>query len=291
MSMADLREKVILITGATNGIGKAAAQQLALMKPTLVLVGRNPERTERTVAELKTASGNPHIHGLVADLSVMAQVHDLAEQFKRRFDRLDVLLNNAGAVFEQRQRSADGFELTFATNHLNYFLLTNRLLDVLKASAPARVVNVSSDAHRIARQMDFDNLDGQRWGMMGFQAYSLSKLANVLFTRELARRLEGSGVTANALHPGSIASGFGRNNSSLFSTLFFKTVGPLMMKSPEVGARTLVYLAASPEVEGVNGGYFVDCKPVQPSKAAQDDTAARRLWEISEKLVGQTVGA
>ncbi|MBZ0302793.1 MAG: SDR family oxidoreductase [Anaerolineae bacterium] len=278
--------KVVLVTGATNGIGKVAARELAKMGATTVIVGRNPDKTQTTIAEIKQASANSQVHGLIADLSVMDSVRSLAEEFKRNFDRLDVLLNNAGAVFSERQETADSLERTFALNHLNYFLLTNLLLDVLKRSAPARIVNVSSDAHRMVRRMNFEDLNSEKsWGIMGWKAYGQSKLANILFTRELARQLEGSGVTANAVHPGGVSTGFGKNNGGLMA-LMMKAAGPLFMKTPEQGAETLIYLASAPEVQGVSGGYFADRHPVEPSPAAKDDAAAQRLWEISAKWVG-----
>lgn len=288
--MVDMSGKVILVTGATNGIGKVAACELTRMGATVVLVGRNPEKTERAISEIKQYTGSKFVHSLIADLSVMDQVRTLAADFKREFDRLDVLLNNAGAYFSKRQETADGYEMTFALNHLNYFLLTNLLLDVLKASAPSRVINVSSDAHRMVKGIDFDNLDGKKsWGLMGFAAYGQSKLANILFTRELARQLAGTGVTANALHPGTIASGFGQNNNNLLGNLFYKTIAPIILKSPEEGATTPIYLATSPEVQNVSGQYFVDARVVEPSKAAQDEEAARRLWKISAEMTGLTV--
>ena len=284
--MVDMTGKVVMVTGATNGIGQAAALELATMGATVVLIGRNSQKLAQTVSDIKRDSGHDNVHSFRADLSVMDEIRTLAATFKQQFDRLDVLLNNAGVILSQRQLSQDGYELTFATNHLNYFLLTHLLLDVLKASAPARIVNVSSDAHRSAAIFDFDNLDGSNaYGMGGFRAYGQSKLANVLFTRELARRLAGSGVTANAVHPGTINTGFGKNNGGMMG-LVMRVIGPLLLKSPEEGAKTLVYLASSPEVDGVTGEYFTDCNSVAPSVAAQDDDSAKRLWAISAEMTG-----
>jgi NAD(P)-dependent dehydrogenase (short-subunit alcohol dehydrogenase family) len=285
-----MQDKVVLITGGTNGVGKAAAQALAGMGATVVIVGRNAAKTQRVVDELKAATHNDTVAYLLADLSVQAEIHRLAAEFLHRYDRLDVLINNAGGIFLERELTADGLEMTFALNHLNYFLLTNLLLDQLKASAPARIVNVSSDAHR-GSKLDFDNLQGEQ-SYSGWRAYGRSKLANLLFTEELARRLEGTGVTANALHPGFVNSGFGKNNSggawiALFTKLY-DWLGPLLGRSPEEGAETAVYLAASPAVAGVSGKYFADCKAKTPAVAATDRATAARLWAVSEGLVNLT---
>src|SRR5215207_6225037 len=206
-----MSEKIILITGATNGIGKAAALELAKQGNTVVIVGRNPAKTQATVEEIKQQSGNSAVEGLIADLSSLADVRRLADEFRQRHSRLDVLINNAGALFAERELTVDGYEMTFAVNHLAYFLLTNLLLDLLKASAPARIVNVASDAHK-GMKINFDDLQLEKnyGGMMG-PAYGQSKLANILFTYELARRLAGTGVTVNALHPGLVRTGFAGN--------------------------------------------------------------------------------
>jgi NAD(P)-dependent dehydrogenase (short-subunit alcohol dehydrogenase family) len=241
------------------------------------------------VAEIRQKSGNQDVHGLLADLSLMAEVRSLAVVFTERFDRLDVLLNNAGAGFSERKLTAEGIEQTFALNHLSYFLLTTLLLDRLKASAPARIVNVASDAH-FTTTIDLSDLEFERRsiGRSGFTLYGASKLANILFTRELARQLAGSGVTANALNPGMVATGIWRNSKGL-TGFITGTLGPLFMRSPEKGAETLVYLSTSPQVEGVTGLYYADCKPKPPSAAAQNDEDARRLWEISAEMTGLTV--
>ncbi len=294
--------KVCLVTGATSGIGEATARELAARGATVVVVGRSAERAAATVAriERRTRSGTgdseargsearlgvPNgtgnvVESLLADLSSQRDVRRLAEAFTARHDRLHVLVNNAGAVFTRRRESPDGLELTFALNHLAYFLLTTLLLDTLKASAPARVVNVSSDAHTPAR-LDFDDLQAER-GYSGFGVYGRSKLANLLFTYELARRLEGTGVTVNALHPGVVASRFATNNGRLIR-LLHPLARPFMI-SPEQGARTVVYLATSPEVEGVTGQYFVKERPRRSSEASYDLAAAERLWQASADLV------
>ncbi len=276
--------KVILITGATNGIGRVAARELAAMGATVVVVGRDAARAEATLHEIKQATGSSAVDSILADLSSMAEVRRLAEEFKSRYKRLDVLVNNAGAVFARRQETVDGYELTFALNHLAYFLLTNLLLDTLNTSAPARIVNVSSDAHT-GGKMNFDDLHSQRsYGQMGFTPYSQSKLANVLFTYELARRLQGTGVTANVLHPGFVASGFGRNNKGIMD-LIMRVVHRFAISSEE-GAETIIYLASSPEVEGVSGKYYYQSKALKSSLASYDEVAARRLWAMSEQMVG-----
>jgi NAD(P)-dependent dehydrogenase (short-subunit alcohol dehydrogenase family) len=227
-------------------------------------------------------TGNANVALLLADLSSQAQVRRLVGEFQSRFSRLDVLVNNAGAIFTRRNLSTDGIEMTLALNHLGYFLLTNLLLDTLKASAPARIINVSSDAHQSGR-INFANLQGQqRYG--GWRAYCQSKLANLLFTYELARRLDGTGVSANAMHPGFVATRFGRNNRGMFALLI--RTAQLTALSPEQGAETLIYLATSPEVEGITGTYFVKKRPVKSSSISYDQTAAQRLWQLSTNLTG-----
>lgn len=283
--MARLTGKVALITGATNGIGKVTALELAKLGATIVIVGRNREKTQATADEIRSHGGSHNVDGLIADLSVMSEVRRLADEFKARYDRLHILVNNAGAVFAQRRETDDGLEMTFALNHLSYFLLTTLLLDALKASAPARIINVSSGAHTGVKGMNFDDLQSMSaYGMSGFNAYSQSKLANILFTYELARRLQGTGVTANVLHPGFVATGFGRNSAGLMNRL----MGVLhrFALTPEEGAHTTVHLASSAEVEGVTGQYFIKSKPARSSKASYDEAAQRRLWEISEQLTG-----
>jgi retinol dehydrogenase-12 len=219
---------------------------------------------------------------MVADLSVQAQVRQLASAVQRRFAHLDVLINNAGALFGQRQVSPEGIEMTFALNHLAYFLLTNLLLDRLQASVSGRVVNVSSEAHRGAR-LDFTDLQGQH-RYRGWRAYAQSKLANILFTYELDRRLEGTRVATNALHPGFVATNFGRNNRSITAALW--RILQLAAISPEQGAETIIYLASSPDVKDISGKYFVKKNAVRSSEASYDRAAAERLWELSAEITG-----
>lgn len=277
-----MQGKTVLITGATNGIGKEAAKSLARMGAHVVIVGRSREKTQAVLNEIKSSGGS--VDMLLADLSSLDEVRRLATEFKSKYSRLDVLINNAGAFFTSRQESVDGYEMTFALNHLAYFLLTNLLLDVLKDSAPARIVNVSSDAHR-GGKLNFDDLQNKaNYGRGGFAVYSQSKLANVLFTYELARRLTGTQVTTNALHPGFVATGFGHNNGGLVS-LMLSVMQRFVAISEEQGAQTIIYLASSPEVEGVTGQYFDKSKSVRSSNESYDEAAARRLWEASEQLV------
>mgnify|MGYP001134407192 CR=1 FL=1 len=274
------RKKVVLITGSTRGIGKETALALAALGATTVIVGRDAQRTAQVAAEIQNQTGSQRIDYLVTDLSSLAQTRNLAQEFMRRYDRLHVLINNAGAIFMKREESVEGFEKTLALNHLSPFLLTNLLLDVLRASAPARIINVSSAAHRMAR-VRFDDLQYQR-GYRGWIAYAQSKLANIYFTRGLEGWMDGRGVSANALHPGFVATHFGRSNGGVFAPFF--ALSQVLAVSPQEGAQTSIYLAASPEVEGVSGKYFHRCRAVAPSPAAGDLSAARRLWDISLEL-------
>jgi NAD(P)-dependent dehydrogenase (short-subunit alcohol dehydrogenase family) len=276
-----MRGKVVLVTGATSGIGAATVRELARQGAAVVAVARNPGRAAALVDRIQAETPGAAAETLLADLSAQADVRRLARQFKERHERLDVLINNAGAIFFRRQESADGVERTFALNHLAYFLLTNLLLDVLRASAPARVVNVASDAHRRGR-VDFADLEGRtRYG--GWSAYANSKLANLLFTYELARRLEGSGVTANAVHPGVVATGFGAGGwQGLLMRPFFRLFG----LSPEEGARTVVYVATAPELAGVTGKYFIREMEAESIPASHDRAAAERLWRVSGLMTG-----
>ncbi len=282
--MAEMDGKVVLITGATNGIGKVTALELAKKGATVVIVGRSPAKTQATVDEIKQASGNPSVSSLVADLSSMVEVRKLADEFLQQNSRLDVLINNAGAYFSTRQVSVDGYEMTFALNHLSYFLLTNLLLDLLKASAPSRIVNVASDAHNGAK-LNFDDLQNTKsYGGMGFSVYGQSKLENILFTYELARRLVGANVTVNAVHPGGVATGFGMNNGGVMK-LAMKVFHRFAL-TPEQGADTIIYLASSPDVVGITGKYWEKRKAINSSAVSYDEADQKRLWEISAQMVG-----
>ncbi len=274
--------KTVLLTGASSGIGRATALGLADEGARLILVGRSPERCEETLSLLRSRTGRDDALMLRADLSSLKEVRRLADEVLANADRLHVLVNNAGVTLLQRQLTEDGLEATFATNHLAYFLLTGLLLPRLRESVPARIVNVASDAHRFGR-IDLSDLQNER-GYRAMRVYGQSKTANILFTQELARRLTGSGVTANALHPGGIRSNLGRSEGAALE-LLRKLVG-LFLKSPEEGARTSLYLACSPEVEGVTGRYFAKCRERTPAAHARDPELARRLWERSEELTG-----
>ncbi len=277
-----LKDKKVLITGGTDGIGKVSAEKIAGMGAHVIIIGRNPQKSQQVAAEIRQASGNEKVDYLVGDLSLQADVRRVAAEYRHRYDQLHVLLNNAGAFFTKRQVTREGLEMTFALNHMAYFLLTHLLLDMLKKSAPARIINVSSGAH-FGGKINFDDLN-LRKGYNGWGAYANSKLMNVLFTYELARRLEGSGVTANVLHPGFVATQFGKNNGGLMRPVM--ALVHLGAISPEKGAETNVYLAASEEVEGISGKYFQDKRALASSSASYDEEAARRLWEISLEVCG-----
>jgi NAD(P)-dependent dehydrogenase (short-subunit alcohol dehydrogenase family) len=276
--------KLVMVTGATGGIGYVTARELARMGARVIVVGRDPAKCDRVVGEIKAGTGNDGVSSLCADLSSLGEVRRLAAEFRAAHDRLDVLVNNAGAIFDQRRLSADGIEMTFALNHLSYFLLTDLLLDALRAAPAARIVNVASRAHMGAR-LDFDDLQCENRYSTRL-AYQRSKLANVFFTYELAKRLGETPVTANALHPGLVATGFGGNNGPLFRfalRAYFKVFGAI---DEEEGARTSIYLASAPEVARVTGRYFVEEKETPSSDVSHDEEAARRLWEISAEMVG-----
>ena len=295
--------KVCLVTGATSGIGEATARELARRGATVVVVGRSADRCAATVEPIRRQTGNPAVESLTADLSSLAEVRRLAREFRERHPRLHVLVNNAGAMFARRVESVDGIEMTLALNHLSPFLLTTLLLDPLKAAAPSRVVTVSSHAHEMVNGFDFDDPQATKAGFWGYGGnasaiytlfapmkhpallqYAQSKLANLLFTSELARRLAGTGVTANALSPGFVATRFMAGNGTL--GWFMRLWSGLFGVTPEVGAKTAVYLVTSPDVEGVSGRHFAKEKETPTSPASRDEGAAKRLWELSERLVG-----
>jgi len=274
--------KVCLVTGATAGIGFATALALAHQGATLVGVGRNLDKCQAVTAQIRQETGNPAVEFMQADLSSQAEVRRFAEEFKGSHPHLDVLVNNVGAFFMSRQVSADGIEMTWAVNYLGVCLLTELLLDALKASTPSRVVNVSSAMHSGA-QLNFDDLQGAR-KYSGMKAYGQSKLALLMFTYDLARRLAGTGVTVNALHPGFVASDMYRSSGG-----FIKLLGPvikLMAVSPEAGAETSIFVAASPEVEGVTGKYFVKKQAVASSPQSYDMSATQQLMAITKEMAG-----
>jgi retinol dehydrogenase 14 len=285
--------KTILVTGGTGGLGRATAIGLARLGARVGIVGRDLDRAKAAAAGIaKEAAGpaaaHPDVDAFAADMSSQAQVRRLAREVLDAYPRLDVLVNNVGGFWGTRRLTADGLEHTFAVNHLAGFLLTGLLLDRIKASAPARIVTVSSGAQAMGR-MNFDDLQGAR-GYSGQRAYSQSKLANVMFSYELARRLDGTGVTATVLHPGVVRTGFAAEDPSLMWKVLLPLIRPLL-KTPERGALTSVYLASSPEAEGVTGQYFVNSKAAKTSKSSYDTAAAARLWQISADLVARTADA
>jgi len=290
----DMKGKVVVITGATSGIGKVAAENLARMGARIIQIARDRHRGEAALKSLRAcAPGVEHtVH--YADLSRLSEMKRVAAEIAGAEARIDVLINNAGALFGSRQVTEDGLERTFALNHLSYFVVTQGLLERLVASVPARIVNTASDAHEPAT-LDFDDLQSEkayrgsfwqalRYGGPGFKVYGRSKLCNILFTRELARRLDGTGVTANCLHPGFVATRFGDQSGGLIS--FGVGVAKRFALTPNQGAETLVYLASSPEVAGATGRYFHKCRPINPSRAAQGDATAQRLWDETAKIAG-----
>ena len=269
-----------MITGASSGIGRATALELARMGADLVLVCRDRVRAHETVAEIRTHSGHHNIEVMLADLSSQQAIRQLAKDYLATDRPLHVLINNAGIVNLHRTLTVDGIEEVFAVNHLAYFLLTNLVLNRLKASAPARIVNVASDAHRFGA-LNFDELGGER-SYRTMRIYGQSKLANILFTYELARRLQGTGVTVNCLHPGAVATGLGKNNGG-WARVVIGMLRPFF-RTPTSGAATSIYLASAPQVEGVSGKYFNNCKATRSSTASYDAAAARRLWDISAQM-------
>ncbi len=275
--------KFSIVTGANSGIGYETARGLAQMGSVVVMVARNHDRGEGARREIVAASGNPHVYLEIADLSSQRDVRELTQRYKKRFPRLDVLINNAGISIDRRQESVDGYELVFATNYLGPFLLTDLLLGLLKKSAPSRIVNVSSFVHRMINSIDFENLDRRKGRFPTMQVYGESKLAMLMFTYELAKRLEGTGVTVNALNPGLVNTNLGNGCTG------FMKVNAFVMKTffgipAKQGARTSIYLASSQEVDGVTGKYFDKCRPKTSNKASYRIADWWRLWEISEKL-------
>jgi retinol dehydrogenase 12 len=282
--MKTMSGKICLITGATSGIGKETAMRLAMLGATVVIAARDPARAETVGEEIRLRVPLARVETVTVDLSSLVQVRRLADEVRARYDRLDVLLNNAGVITQRRRLTGDGLESTFAVNHLAPFLLTNLLRDLLQRSAPSRVVTVASAAHKQVRAIPWDDLATGATNAHS-RAYPLSKLCNILFTGELARRLEATGVTANSLHPGFIRTGLGRDISGMAGSVVRLILR--FQPGPAAGASTSVYLASSPEVARTTGGYFVKSRPAKPSALAGDSRAAARLWELSEELVAR----
>lgn len=288
MTGVDMSGKTVLITGGNSGIGRFTALALARMGARVVITSRNLRKGDVARAELREASNSKLIDCLELDLGSFASIETFAKQALAKYERIDVLMLNAGVVLDQRTTTKEGFESTFGVNHLGHFYLTELLLDRMRASAPSRIVVVASDAHKGARKgLDFDDLMYDK-AYRPLDAYCRSKLANILFANELARRLDGSGVTVNSLHPGAVRTGLGASDDvkGMLGRVAYVLSRPFMI-SPERGARTSVYLASSPEVEGKTGGYYARCKPASRTAFAQDEAAAQRLWQISEELVAK----
>ena len=281
--MNRLDGKTAVLTGGTSGIGRATAMGLAQRGARLVVLGRDPARCDETLSAIAAETGRTDVTLVRCDLASLGGVRAAAAAVLDRVESIDVLVNNAGITLADRQLTDDGFEMTFAVNHLAYFLLTGLLLPRLREAPAARIVNVASDAHRFVSRLDLDDLGRER-GYGAMRVYGESKAANILFTRELAKRLDGSGITVNALHPGGIRSNLGANQGPLLGLVH--RVVSVFLKSPEVGARTSLYLATDPGVEGRSGGYFVKSREVTPKAFARDDATAARLWEISEQMTG-----
>jgi len=292
MANVDMSGKTVLITGGNAGIGKHATIALAKLGAKVVFTARDLRKGDLARGEAREAAASEDIDCMSLDLASFASIERFAEEFLDGYPRLDVLVLNAGLILDERSETQEGFETTFGVNHLGHFYLTSLLRERLEASAPARVVVVSSDAHKGApRGLDFDDLM-RRNSYGGWKAYCQSKLANILFARELGRRLEGTGVTANALHPGLVRTRFARDGDlgGPLSRLLV-AIGTPFMISPEQGARTTVHVASAPELEGKSGGYYAKCRPAKSTPAARDDQAAARLWTISEELVANALAA
>lgn len=278
----DMQGKICLITGATGGMGEVTARTLAQAGATTLLVGRDAVRGQAAVDRIVAQTNNSDVHLLLADLSIQSDIRRVAIEVQRQYDHIDVLINNAGAVFGIRQLTVDGIEMTFALNHLSYFLLTTLLLDQLKSSAPARIINVASATHKMAKSSEIEDWQSERSYSMT-QAYHRSKLANLLFTYELARRLDGTGVTVNAVKPGFTRTGLGKSNGGL-TAVFLRVLSALMGQSAEKGAETTIYLATSADVGAVSGKYFDRQTAIDSSRDSHNEELGKRLWQLSETL-------
>lgn len=285
----DIAGKRVLVTGGTTGIGRATVEALAGLGAEVIFTARNPAQGDEIVEEVAASTGNAAVSHRRLDLDDIGRIREFGSAFRAEFDRLDVLINNAGVVLTERRETADGFEFTFGVNHLGHFRLVNELLPLLEASAPARIVIVASDAHRFTKGLDFDDLQsatGRFGALRGMTAYARSKLANMLHTRELARRLDPAKVTVNCVHPGAVRTRLGRDSEG---TRLSEAVWPLVSRfflTPEKGAQTSVWAATSPDLDGVSGRYLAKSAIAKPKKTALDDVAAARLWTVSEELVG-----
>jgi NAD(P)-dependent dehydrogenase (short-subunit alcohol dehydrogenase family) len=280
-----VKDKIVLITGASSGIGKATALALAKMGAHIIAICRNKEQGEDLCNEIRKTTGNTGTDFLIADLADLKTVSLAAQEFKKRFNRLDVLINNAGVLYMQRSETRDGHESHFGINYLSHFLLTRLLLEELKNSSSARIINVSSDGHEWGK-LNFDNLELKR-GFQPLMAYGNSKLAQIYFTYELANRLKSTHITVNALHPGVVATGVGRTN--FLTNAFFQVFGKPFLLTPEKGAATSIFLASEPKVEGISGKYFIKCRSANSSSISYDTQIAQKLWAISEKMIAEWI--
>ena len=279
-----MKGRICLVTGANTGIGLETARELARQGAVVVMTSRNLERGEAAVADVRGSTGSDAVELLQLDLASKTSIRSAAATFLSRHDQLHVLVNNAGLILSDRRETEDGFEMTFGVNHLGTFLLTHLLLDTLKASAPARIVNLASDAHRMSSGLPFDDLQ-RNSGYAGVRVYADSKLANILFTRELARRLQDSGVTANAVHPGVVRSSFGADGDASWFVGAFYSLARWFLRTPAQGAQTSLYVATAAELADTSGGYFANCGPKRPKATALDEQAAAKLWQVSEALL------
>lgn len=281
-----MKDKTVVITGGNAGIGLETAVGLAKKGAHVVITTRSEEKAKTAVAEIRKRSGNEHVEYALMDLSSQQSVRKAAEEIKARFPKIDVLVNNAGCYFSDKKLSAEGIEMQFATNHLGHFLFTNLLMDNLKAADKARIVNLSSIGHKSTRELDLNDINYEKVEYNGWKSYSRSKFCNILFTKELARRFEGTGMTANAVHPGGVRTEIAEKNANWFTKLGWIAMKPFMITVAD-GAKTSIYLASSPEVEGESGGYWVTCKKYFSNRPSQDPETAKALWKKSEELVGQ----
>lgn len=281
-----MKAKRVLITGGNAGIGKATAIDLAFKGAEVIITARSESKAQEAVKEIRQASGSDSVSYLLLDLSSQHDVRNAAQVFKAKYDRLDVLINNAGCYFSNLQLNTDGLEMQFATNHLGHFLLTNLLMPELKAAEKARIINLSSIAHSSTRELDLTDINYQKQAYQGWKSYSRSKFCNILFTRELASRLEGSGITVNAVHPGGVRTEIAEKNANWYTKLGWILAKPFFI-TVEQGAATSIYLASSDKVANETGGYWVKCKRHHSNRPSQDPELAKALWMKSEELVGQ----
>jgi NAD(P)-dependent dehydrogenase (short-subunit alcohol dehydrogenase family) len=277
-----MRDKIVLVTGANSGMGKATCIELAKLGAKVIMVCRDKQRGSEALEEVKVQSKNPSVELMLCDLGSINEIREFTKDFKSKFQKLDILINNAGVILPGKHKTKDGLELQFGVNHLGHFFLTNELLDLIKNSPSGRIINVSSGAHKIGR-IHFEDINLDK-NYTSWRAYAQSKLANILFTYELARRLKGTKVTANCLHPGAVATSMGINRKTGFGTLITGMLKPFF-QTPREGADTAIYLATSKEVEGVTGKYFYKKKPINSSKLSNDEYLAEKLWQFSEKLI------